>query len=445
MLCAFLFTASCLLQTGPVQSSEGAFPRFENRTVAHGLGSNHVRHVHAEGNHLYVSTKGGLGLSVDRGASFTTRTSKDGLPSTDVTASVVSRGRIIIATDLGLGVSDDGGAGFARLEQGPMQGTVLGLHSDSSQTYLATTRGLALLQGSALAPRMRTMADGLASDMVQSVFANGGRVFVATNEGLSVSSDGAHTFTDSTSDAGLPGKHVCDVWAEGQRTIVATSQGLGISSDGGRTFTIRTVEHGLGSNFVWCVAASGSVVCAGTSGGLSVSFDRGGTFINATTANGLGDSEVRDVCMDGRTVYAATRSGLAITTLPPLPPWSPGCAAAQRVADGLIRQAQDSGSQEARIVAALYKTASDILLRECAGVHEHIEKAIDSLVTSADVLKEGSVRHESHLQYTQARDRYRDLLKALGADCAAVQQGSLPWRVCQKIAYTEQRILATQP
>ena len=89
------------------------------------------------------------------------------------------------------------------------------------------------------------------------------------------------TFTNATTSNGLGSNIVFGVYAQGNTVYAATyGGGLSISNDGGATFTNYT--NGLGSNFVNGVYAQGSTVYAATLGGLSISTNGGATFTNYT-------------------------------------------------------------------------------------------------------------------------------------------------------------------
>jgi len=150
-------------------------------------------------------------------------------------------------------------------------------------------------------------------------------VYAAAVGGVGISTDGGTTFTNYWANNGLGSNTVLGVYAEGSTIYAATDNGVSISSDGGTTFTNHTIADGLGGNTVFGVYTAGGTIYAATIGGLSISNDGGTTFTNYTTDNGLGNNSVRGVYAVGSTVYAATAGGLSIYVAPaatsPIPMW----------------------------------------------------------------------------------------------------------------------------
>ena len=219
------------------------------------------------GNTVYAATAGGLSISTDGGATFTTRTTANGLGNNFVFGVYAVDSTVFAATYGGLGISTDGGATF---------------------TNRTSANGLA----------------DLANYLVYGVHAGGDAVYAATRGGLAISTDGGASFANRTTADGLGDDTVFGVYAVGSVVYAATRGGLGISTDGGASFTTRTTGDELGPadgeldetehNTSW-VYASGSTVYAATLGGLSVSTDGGATFTTRTTANGLGSNTVSGV------------------------------------------------------------------------------------------------------------------------------------------------------
>ncbi|WP_461093305.1 T9SS type A sorting domain-containing protein [Spirosoma gilvum] len=160
----------------------------------------------------------------------------------------------------------------------------------------------------------RTTTDGLGDDVVFSVYVVGSTVYAGTLRGFSISTDGGATFTNKTTADGLSDDFITSVYAVGSTVYAATQSGLNISTDGGNTFVTKTTADGLGSNFVWGVYAIGTTVYAATGGGVSISTDGGATFANRTDANGLGSNTVYGIYAVGNNVYAATDGGFSMST-----------------------------------------------------------------------------------------------------------------------------------
>jgi hypothetical protein len=69
--------------------------------------------VVAEGTNVYVATQpGGLAISTDSGASFTTRTTAQGLGHNNVYAVFVNGAYVYAGTNNGLSISTNSGASF---------------------------------------------------------------------------------------------------------------------------------------------------------------------------------------------------------------------------------------------------------------------------------------------------------------------------------------------
>ena len=164
----------------------------------------------------------------------------------------------------------------------------------------------------------RTTADGLESNSIREIFANGQSVYVVTSEGLSISNDGGKSFITKTIEDGLASDRIFGVFADGQNVYVATNKGLFISDDGGTWFpTHKTTSDGLGSNEVSAVFAEGQNVYVATYGGLSISRDGGTSFINKTVKDGLGSNHVTGAFVKGKTLYVTTW-GSVLSPMPPV-------------------------------------------------------------------------------------------------------------------------------
>lgn len=115
------------------------------------------------------------------------------------------------------------------------------------------------------------------------------------------------TFTNKTTSDGLASNSVTCVFADGMNLYVGTfNGGLSISTDGGATFVNRTTANGLGTNWVRDVEVVGGIIYAGTGNGVSISTDGGATFVNRTTADGLNNNFIRSVFVAGSTIYVGT-------------------------------------------------------------------------------------------------------------------------------------------
>ena len=208
---------------------------------------------------------------------------------------------------------------------------VLGVYADGSNVYAATLSGLSIsIDGGTSFPTTFTTvtAPAIGSNAVRGVYADGLNIYAATDGGLSISTNGGTSFTNKTTEDGLGSNAVSGVYdgvsaEDGLSVYAATTSGLSISRNGGArfpaTFTAST-EPAIGSDSVLGVYAVGSNVYAATTGGLSISTNEGNRFTNKTTEDGLGSNVVRGVYVDASEdldlpiVYAATLSGLSIST-----------------------------------------------------------------------------------------------------------------------------------
>jgi hypothetical protein len=191
---------------------------------------------------------------------------------------------------------------------------VYSLYTKDNTIYAGTIDGLSISTDGGTTYTNRTTANGLGDNFINDIYAIGSTVYVGTIGGLSISTDGGASFTTRTTANGLMDNYVGKVFASGSIIYAASDLGLNISTDGGTTFTDRTTANGLGSDYINSVYAIGNTVYVGTSRGLSISTDGGTTFTTRTTANGLGDDYIISVYAIGSTVYASTGVGLSIST-----------------------------------------------------------------------------------------------------------------------------------
>jgi len=81
------------------------------------------------------------------------------------------------------------------------------------------------------------------------------------------------SFTNKTIANGLGSNMINSVYFNGNTIYAGTDGGLSISTDGGASFTNKTTSNGLGSNMINSVYFNGNTIYAGTDGGLSISTD----------------------------------------------------------------------------------------------------------------------------------------------------------------------------
>ncbi len=186
---------------------------------------------------------------------------------------------------------------------------VAGLFANGTTLYAATDAGVSIsTDGGAT---FTNTDSGLPSTNVRQVFVDSGAIYAATDGGLALSTDDGATYS---AVAGLASTNVLSVFAVGSKLYVGTDAGLDISTDGGTTFTNVTTGEGLGSNTVQAISARKNTIVVGTTGGVSRSTDSGATFTTTTTADGLGGDDVRAILVVSSTIYAATDGGFSTST-----------------------------------------------------------------------------------------------------------------------------------
>ncbi len=291
--------------TTPVTNFYPTTTLASGSSFGRGLASTPVNDIFAIGLTVYAATgpsssgaqywDGGLSISTDGGATFTTRTTANGLGSNYLTGVFAVGSTVYVST-------------------GPMQ---------DQNTDVRYTGGLSISTDGGATFTNRTTANGLGSNDVLSVYVAGSKVYAATANGLSISTDGGVTFTNRTRTNGLGSNWIYRIYAEGSLVYVATGDvdyaglnfgsGLSISTDGGATFTTRTTANGLRTNAVYNVYAIGTTVYAATGGGVSISTNGGTTFTTRTRLNGLPSNLIREIYATDSKVYAATDYGLSIS------------------------------------------------------------------------------------------------------------------------------------
>lgn len=319
---------------GGIAISTNSGGNFVNKTTADGLGANYVRGIHVTGDTIYAATTnmsggtGGLSISSDKGNSWVNKTMSAGLGSNNIIAVTTGGGKIYAATQEywngtasvggGVCVSADGGQTFVlkTTANGLGSNSVLGLFADGNTLYVATTNGLSISTDGGSTFANKTTVNGLYSNTVHGVYASGAVIYAALagwpNGGFAISTDGGNTFLNRGPFDGLGGYYVYGVTSDGSNIYAATGPagsyqgGFSISSDGGSTFSNKTTSNGLGSTSVRKIYANGSEIYAATSGGISISHDRGLTFFNR-----LRSYSVSGVGVSGSTIYAATGGGVA--------------------------------------------------------------------------------------------------------------------------------------
>ncbi|MFK7905437.1 MAG: WD40/YVTN/BNR-like repeat-containing protein, partial [Chitinophagales bacterium] len=193
---------------------------------------------------------------------------------------------------------------------------VISLFAEGDNVYVGTQDGLSISTDNGDTFSHKTSTEGLAGLVIQDVFADGNKVYAAHGiNGVSTSTDGGNTFTSlpSINPFSMP----FGIHASGDDVYVATfGSGLFVSEDGGLNFVQKNEFDGMAGNIVWDVFVEGDNVYGAQFpglGGISISNDGGDTFVYKTLADGLGSITAMDVFAVGNEVYLATEGGLAIS------------------------------------------------------------------------------------------------------------------------------------
>jgi hypothetical protein len=273
-----------------LETTEGLGGRC-NSILAIDTGSAHTLYIGTSDINTNLASypeEGGLSISTDGGATFTTKTSAaNGLASDDVGKVYVVDGTIYCATSGGLSVSTDGGDNFSSwtTSDGLLHNVATGFfvrdNNGTHEIFMGNGFGLSYSLDGGDNWINRTQADflpappgNLGAAVVGSVFVYSDRIYCGTLAGLSISQAPGGTFsmgeffTTRTSAAnGLASDHVNQVWVEGGTIYAATGRpigvydygteeaplppgGLAISTDGGDTFINKRIEHGFQTDHV---------------------------------------------------------------------------------------------------------------------------------------------------------------------------------------------------
>jgi ligand-binding sensor domain-containing protein len=233
----------------------------------------------------------------------------------------------------GVDVFAPSGARLAHIESEDLREVNALAPDDEGGMFAATSRGLVRFDAALRAARMST-ADGLAGNSVLHVAlpkgASGGGVstprmnsapqvkttdeqqlVVATSRGLSLGARGR--LRTLTTVQGLPSNSVYAVWAEGNRTFAGTLGGLAELSEGRVVRVFKDSNSALRNNWVTAVCGTGGRLFVGTYGGgvfeltpsgelRSFASETGAAFVNANAM--WGDSERLYVgTLDGALVF----------------------------------------------------------------------------------------------------------------------------------------------
>jgi hypothetical protein len=289
-----------------------------------GLGSNEIRGIFVDGDHVYAATARGLSVSWDRGERFFNRSIEDGLP-TEILQCVHAAGDLVLIGTWGKGLvlSRDAGDTIdsaVSTEQGLPSNYIYDITVKSGTWYIATSEGLAVSTDKGSSFSVQTTADGLGSNTVRSVLLFQDKTIAATPEGVSVS--GSSSYTNRTTDDGLAQNGSFDLAVHNNRLLVATQGGLAWSDDLGVSYSSNTQNENLPSNYLFALniwkdrlwLAAGGLSKAGLySTDINVSSSSQFTSHRKKTESGLTSDLILSLHSDGDLLAVGTAEGLGIS------------------------------------------------------------------------------------------------------------------------------------
>ncbi|MCF6808484.1 hypothetical protein L3V79_08800, partial [Thiotrichales bacterium 19S9-12] len=180
--------------------------------------------------------------------------------------------------------------------------------------YLGTDNGLSIYNGESWSTI--TTTNGLASNVVQSVFVDGDNIYTGTTNGLSIY-NGEFWSTITTTNA-LASNYVQSVFVDGDNIYTGTTNGLSISKNQGSSWTtVNSDTDGFATNNnITSIYVHDHKVYVGTyGGGLSVSEDHGSTWKTYTRKNTKGalNNYIYHIFVDDEgNVYVGTWNSISI-------------------------------------------------------------------------------------------------------------------------------------
>lgn len=267
-------------------------PTTEYITIPQGLpgynkiASNYVNCIHFDSQgKLYLCTDGGLSISNDAGATFTTKTTSNGLITNQVMDIVTDSNGVIYA---------------AIFENGIVYST------DNGETFTPIT--------------------GLPSSTVNTLFEKDGKIYAGCY-GLTIISNLGETITNyQTNNSNLPNNSIQSIYVDSNDIIyVATSSGLSISVDNGASYTTIGVAEGITNlNLKAVFVSSSGKVIIGSNDHLFISQDNYATRdsnnqlaldSNGFTKQNVANNTVKSVLEDSNgIIFAVTNFGFTKLT-----------------------------------------------------------------------------------------------------------------------------------
>ncbi len=257
-------------------------------------------------------TPGGLSKSTDNGASWTTFTPENTagkIPDTNCQAVLAGADGVFVGTASGMAKST---TGLTWDRVAALDGkNVRCIIQDGDTVYVGTTNGLYISRDKGTNwPVLRTVGNGLGSDSVNGVAAQGDTVWVATNNGVARSTNGGASFTNYL--AGLPDVYVYDVAITMDTVWIATRGGVAKAAPPYTTWTTYTTANGFDTNNNYCLRIDGETVWVGSSsnGGVTYTSNDGASWRNIKTGSGLIENYIYGIDVDGNYVYFGAKNGI---------------------------------------------------------------------------------------------------------------------------------------
>lgn len=251
-----------------------------------------INGMYAVGSRIYAASSNGLFVSTNGGTSFEKRYPAGA--ATEWCYDVVVTGvEVYLACSATVMKSTDKGTSFTVVHTvgGGMSGVdhAYGLTLDSGTLYVATSSGLAISTDNGASFAVRTIGDGLGSNVVNDVFATGAVVYAASNGGLSISTDSGASFANRTTGNGLGSNSVTGVTANGANVYATTGTFVSYSTDSGASFGATSFDLTNPDS----IALIGGTLHVGAYPSYYTSVDGGVTF----TRKGLPTSFMGDIAV----------------------------------------------------------------------------------------------------------------------------------------------------
>ena len=219
-----------------------------------------------EGKRLWAATSHGLAQSDDGGDTWTTVSAGSGLSADETFDLAVSENGLWAATSEGLFLSADHGATWRH--EGNISCPVRGLARDGRQLWMATGGGLICRtrggDWKTFSVRSNVLCIAVTKDSEAETW------WVGTTGGLARSRDGGKTWRALTVADGLPSNVILTLAAQGDRLWAGTDGGVCEAIEGGEDWRCYSRQHGLHGLTIHDLLLDKGSVWAATNRGLSL-------------------------------------------------------------------------------------------------------------------------------------------------------------------------------